>query len=284
MKRKHLRALFIISIVLLFGGSSFSAIYKWVDEKGNIHLSDAPMPSQPPKEEPVPSKEVQKPAEPPKEVKTQQKLAIPEKKEAPLPTPTKEVQKLVNTLDALTKSAVKPEPQQVLNAPPVFPKIPPAEPTPAIPLPLVVQLMGIFAGMMLLFLVIGLGFYVYISLCYYLIARKLNVSFPWLAWIPIAQVWTVVASAGRPWWWLLLLLIPIANLFIIVYLYMCITENLGRNKWLGLLFLLPVINFIFLGILAFSKAEKPSPQEVKAPFSPLEEMETEKGPEDTDLF
>jgi hypothetical protein len=49
------------------------------------------------------------------------------------------------------------------------------------------------------------------------------------------------------------LLVPLVNIFVSIYLWMCITENLGRNKWLALLMLLPIINFIFLGILAFSK-------------------------------
>jgi hypothetical protein len=42
-----------------------------------------------------------------------------------------------------------------------------------------------------------------------------------------------------------------------IYVWTCITENLGRNKRLGLLMLLPIINFVFLGIPAFSKTEKP---------------------------
>jgi uncharacterized membrane protein YoaK (UPF0700 family) len=91
----------------------------------------------------------------------------------------------------------------------------------------------------------------------FLIAKKLDVPAPWIAWIPIIQIWTVVASAGKPWWWILLLLVPIVNIIVGIYLWVCITENLGRNKWLGLLMLVPIVNFVFLGILAFSKTEGP---------------------------
>jgi hypothetical protein len=39
---------------------------------------------------------------------------------------------------------------------------------------------------------------------------------------------------------------------------MCIAENMGKNKWLGLIVLIPYIGaLILLGLLAFSKSEKP---------------------------
>ena len=84
---------------------------------------------------------------------------------------------------------------------------------------------------------------------------KLRTTAPWTAWIPLVNLWTVVSAAGKPWWWLLLLLIPIANIFIWINLWMCISENTGRNKWLGLLMLAPFISLVFLGILAFPRNE-----------------------------
>jgi len=53
------------------------------------------------------------------------------------------------------------------------------------------------------------------------------------------------------------LFVPIINIFIGIYLWICITENLGKNKLLGLLMLLPLINMLFLGFLAFSREGKP---------------------------
>ncbi|NWF51601.1 MAG: tetratricopeptide repeat protein [Nitrospirae bacterium] len=102
---------------------------------------------------------------------------------------------------------------------------------------------------------IEIAIYIFFSSCLYIIAKKLNVTAPWTAWIPIVQIWTIVASAGKPWWWILLLLVPIINFVIGIYLWMLITENLGRNKWLGLLMLIPIVNIVFLGMLAFSKTE-----------------------------
>jgi hypothetical protein len=101
---------------------------------------------------------------------------------------------------------------------------------------------------------IALGIYLFSSLCMFLIARKLNVSKAWLAWVPIIQIWTFIKSADKAWWWILLLLVPVANFFVGIYLWMCITENLGKNKLLGLLMLVPVLNFLFPAYLAFSKS------------------------------
>ncbi len=117
---------------------------------------------------------------------------------------------------------------------------------------------GLLAGLGIMMYLLAFALYIFMSLCIFLIAKKLDVPAPWTAWIPLVQVWTIVASAGKPWWWILLLLVPIVNAVISIYLWICITENLGKNKWLGLLMLLPFINVVFLGILAFSKTEQPS--------------------------
>ncbi len=116
-------------------------------------------------------------------------------------------------------------------------------------------LIGLMAGFGMIMLVIVLAVYIFCSLCLFLIAKKLNVSAPWTAWVPLVNLWTVVTAAGKPWWWILLMFIPIIGPFIGVYLWMCITENLGKNKWLGLLLLVPIAGFVWMGILAFSKSE-----------------------------
>lgn len=103
-------------------------------------------------------------------------------------------------------------------------------------------------------LLIGLGMYLFSSLCLFLIARKAGVQAAWTAWIPIIQVYAYVAAGGKPWWWILLLLVPFVNLIVMIYLWMCISENLGRSKFLGLLMILPVINILYPAFLAFAPA------------------------------
>jgi hypothetical protein len=146
------------------------------------------------------------------------------------------------------------EPKEMIQPPAGFPPFPqPGKDMrgmpPGVP-------MGLLAGLGIMIYFIAFAVYIFTSLCLFLIAKKLNVPAPWTAWIPIIQVWTFVASAGKAWWWILLLLVPIVNTIVGIYLWICITENLGRNKWLGLLMLLPVINLVLLGILAFSKTEQ----------------------------
>jgi hypothetical protein len=103
-------------------------------------------------------------------------------------------------------------------------------------------------------LLLGLGIYLFSSLCLFLIARKAGVQAAWTAWVPVIQVYAFVASGGKPWWWILLLLVPFVNLIVMLYLWMCISENLGRNRFLGLLMLLPVINIVYPAFLAFAPA------------------------------
>lgn len=126
---------------------------------------------------------------------------------------------------------------------------------------------GLLAGSLMVVFGILLAFYVFFSLCMYLIAKKLNVPAAWTAWVPLLNLWAFVGSAGKPWWWILLLFVPLLNFFIGVYLWLCITENLGKNKWLGLLMLVPIVNMIFLAVLAFSKDSGSAPA---APESELE--------------
>ncbi len=116
-------------------------------------------------------------------------------------------------------------------------------------------LTGIIASIGIFVVFIGIAFYIYYSLCLFRIAKRLDVSSAWTAWVPIIQVWAFISSAGKAWWWILLLLIPGAHIIVMAYLWMCVTENLGRNKWLGLLILLPVVNLIWIGYLAFSASE-----------------------------
>ena len=205
----------------------------------------------PPKQKPpVPESKVVKPeVKVPVPVKQPSKEIQPRKPEAPKVTPKKK---------APLPEPKKAEPQKKIEPPAGIPSLPkPKKGMPeAFPILAIPMLMGgLFAGFAMIFLAIYIALYVYGCLCLFLIAKKLNVPAPWTAWIPFVQVWTLVTSAGKPWWWILLLLIPVLNLIVLIYLWVCITEKLGRNKWLGLLILAPIVNLVFIGILAFSKTE-----------------------------
>jgi hypothetical protein len=145
---------------------------------------------------------------------------------------------------------------------PEFPKPPEGMPTalPGIPGGLGALMAG-FGMIMIVIEIVSLLLYLFACYCIFLIAKKLDIPAPWLAFIPIVQIWTIVSCAGKPWWWILLLFIPLVGFIVGIVIWMSITENMGRNKWLGLLMLLPIVNFIFLAMLAFSKSEGIGPAE-----------------------
>lgn len=147
--------------------------------------------------------------------------------------------------------AVPAAPAPKAPAVPVTPALPKQMPNAAAPAALV----AIIAGFGMILVIIVLAVYLYYCLCLFLIAKKMGVPAPWTAWIPLVQIWTFVASAGKPGWWVLLFLVPLVNLFIGIYLWICITENLGKNKWLGLLILVPLVGLFYPAWLAFSKSD-----------------------------
>ncbi|MBI5075705.1 MAG: tetratricopeptide repeat protein [Nitrospirae bacterium] len=183
-----------------------------------------------------------------------------------LAAPAEQKAKAAETVPAPT-TAQKSAPAQSVPQqaePPKSPQAVPTPPAPVVPMPMPKQmpdaagpaaLIAIIAAFGMILVFIGLAVYLYYSLCLFLIAKKLDVPAPWTAWIPIVQAWTFVVSAGKPGWWVLLFLVPIVNLFVGIYLWMCITENLGKNKWLGLLILVPLVGIFYPGWLAFSKTE-----------------------------
>ncbi|MBI5848033.1 MAG: hypothetical protein HZB31_08815 [Nitrospirae bacterium] len=170
------------------------------------------------------------------------------------------VEKPATSAQTATQQAQSQKPSQTQTVP--APPAPVTPVTPPIPMPKQIPdaagpaaLIAVIAAFGMILVLIGIAVYVYYSLCLFLIAKKLNVTAPWTAWIPIVQAWTFVVSAGKPGWWVLLFLVPLVNLFVGIYLWMCVTENLGKNKWLGLLILVPLVGIIYPGWLAFSKTE-----------------------------
>jgi hypothetical protein len=56
--------------------------------------------------------------------------------------------------------------------------------------------------------------YIWFALCLYIIAKKTSTPIPWLAWIPVANIYLMCKVAGKPGWWtaifcfLFILIIP----------------------------------------------------------------------------
>lgn len=69
-------------------------------------------------------------------------------------------------------------------------------------------LFGLLAGMMMFGIVLGIAWYVFQGFIYYKIYQKANVKYPWMSWIPIANMvpffWVIKKSA----WNLVWLIVP----------------------------------------------------------------------------
>jgi hypothetical protein len=256
-KKLFLVAAFIIAVSGLFFSPGFAATYSWVDDNGVFHITDYPKPVK--REEPKQS--APGPAAPADVIAPVPATAFSSagtptlKPAAPVSqlTPTRGgsgAMATSATVSQMTTTAALPakqeQPRTSLPVPQEPQKIPEA------------GIMALVMAPYMIILVLFVGMYVYFSLCLFLIAKKLNVSAPWTAWIPLVQIWTLLQAAGKPLWWFLLFLIPLVGIIVIAYVWMCIVENLGRNKWLGLLILVPIFSLVYIGVLAFSKQEQQS--------------------------
>jgi len=98
----------------------------------------------------------------------------------------------------------------------------------------------VLISVMLLFLI---GVYIYTSLAWYKIAKKLKHKNPWLAWIPFANISLMLELGNFSWAWVFLVLIPIAAII-----------PLALSEGAGALFVIGIILMIFaiLAMLALA--------------------------------
>jgi hypothetical protein len=98
--------------------------------------------------------------------------------------------------------------------------------------------------------------YIYFALTLMVTANKLKVPNAWLAWIPLANLVTVVQTAGVSNWGILWLLIPGVNIVYGAYVYMQIAQRRGFESWIGLLVLVPFVGIIVPGYIAWGEPKK----------------------------
>jgi hypothetical protein len=125
-------------------------------------------------------------------------------------------------------------------------------------------LAGLIAGAIVFFIILAIAVYIYTALAMMAIGKKLNYPYPWLAWIPGANVAMLFQLGKFPWWLcfgLLLMWIPILGqivglgiLVLAIISYYRICENLKKPGWWGIIIgIVPIANWILLGILAWGK-------------------------------
>jgi len=123
-------------------------------------------------------------------------------------------------------------------------------------------LFGMGGSMVVLFFVIFLiALYIYMALALSSIAKRTNTKDPWLAWIPIANIYLATQIAKVSGWFTLAILLPfipvigsIASIAILAWIWWKIAEIRKRPGWWGILIaIIPVVNLVLIGILAWDK-------------------------------
>jgi uncharacterized membrane protein len=107
-------------------------------------------------------------------------------------------------------------------------------------------------SLMVVFLIIGLAAYVYMSMALQTIAKKTNTENAWWAWVPIINIILMLNIAKKPLWWIILCLIPFVNIIIFIIVWMAIAVARGKPNWWGILIIIPVANLIVPGYLAWA--------------------------------
>jgi len=113
---------------------------------------------------------------------------------------------------------------------------------------------GFFIGLILL------AFYVYFSLAWYTIGKKLKYKKSWLAWIPIANISMILQMGGFHWAWIFLFLIPvfgwIALFVLMIIAHWRIFEKRKYPGWFSLSFVFPnvggILYMVVIGFVAWS--------------------------------
>lgn len=114
--------------------------------------------------------------------------------------------------------------------------------------------LAIFTGVYLVVVIVfSIFWYVYMGLTLMTIAKKLNHESPWLAWIPLANIYLMVKLADLSGWMMLLMFVPLVNIGLAVYIWMKMAERRGFEMWLGILMIVPVAQLIIPGYLAWAE-------------------------------
>lgn len=132
-------------------------------------------------------------------------------------------------------------------------------------------LLAIFVGMMLTAGLMALAAHIYIGICTYLIAQKTGAKRPWLAFVPIGNLWLMHKISGYSSWYFWLALLGLSLSWVealgwvmlamavicIVIIWMGIAEVRGQESWIGILILIPVAGLAIPAVLA---AGEPNPR------------------------
>jgi len=114
-------------------------------------------------------------------------------------------------------------------------------------------------------LLLVLVFYIYTSLAWYTIGKKLKYKNSWLAWIPVVRWAMILDLGGFHWAWVFLVLIPIFGWIALFVLLIIATWRIYEKRkypgWFSLAMIIPklggILYLITIGFVAWDDRKKP---------------------------
>jgi hypothetical protein len=74
-------------------------------------------------------------------------------------------------------------------------------------------------------MVFNLAIFLFFAYCQYSLAKKMNIQYSWMAWIPVLSVFNLTKIAGLSYWWILGLFVPLWNIYAIIKIMHGISKN-----------------------------------------------------------
>lgn len=100
-------------------------------------------------------------------------------------------------------------------------------------------------------------FYLYISLCVYLIAKKVGEPTAWYAWVPIMNMVLICQMGETSPWWVIACFVPYVGGLVALVLMLNLPRALGIDDATRFLAVVPVVNLVYIGYLALRKEQLP---------------------------
>lgn len=119
------------------------------------------------------------------------------------------------------------------------------------PTTMTVEQVAMSSGMNGMVILIYIIIYALMGYSLYIIAKKTNEQYPWMAWVPVLNFVLIIRMAKMSLWWILGMFVPIFNIYVIVKVYHNgISKRTGHGGWwtAGLFF----FSLIFLPLTAFT--------------------------------
>lgn len=110
---------------------------------------------------------------------------------------------------------------------------------------------GVFGGLVILLII---GWFVFTTPLY-IISNKLGKGFPFMAFLPIANLFLMCDLAKKSYFFFVLMIIPLVNIIASIFIWMGIAENCKKPEWLGVLILVPFVNIFLPWYLALTCEE-----------------------------